>query len=148
MTVVALLAAPAFARPKATPTPVPTPAPVADPAITKIARHQFVSWQAGAVDLSAYEPDVATIVKGKIDDVAKKMGPLGPLTGENYIGPFLASDIPAGAHGYIYQMVCAEGSVYLWMVIDADGKIQKIFFRDKMITENVTATASPSPAPQ
>ena len=35
------------------------PPPVADPAITKIARQQFVQWQAGVVNKSLYAPQVA-----------------------------------------------------------------------------------------
>ena len=48
---------PAGARPKPTPTPSPTVAPVADPAITKLARQQFLAWQVGTIDKNLYSPD-------------------------------------------------------------------------------------------
>jgi hypothetical protein len=140
----------AGARPKPAPTPSPTPTPVADPAITKIARQQFVAWQAGTVNRSAYDPGVqAKLSQDKIDDVSRRLGTLGPLTDTVYIGPLITSDLPPNAHGYIYQMVCREGAVYLWMILDGQGKIATIFFKDKLTTETVEvpATAAPSPTP-
>lgn len=133
-----LLPAGAQARPSATPTPAPTPTPVADPAVTKVARQQFVAWQAGSINRSLYAPQVLPkLTDAKIADVSHALGGLGPLTDTVYIGPFSAVDIPAGAHGYIYQMRCASGNIYLWLILDADAKIATIFFKDKLDVETI-----------
>ena len=39
------------------------------------------------------------------------------------MGRWVNPDFPAGASGYIYQMRCTQGNVYLWLALDADGKI-------------------------
>ena len=136
----------AAARP--TPTPAPTPTPVADPAVTRIARQQFVAWQAGSINKSLYAPEVVSkLTDAKIADVSHALSALGPLTGTVYIGPFSAVDIPPDAHAYIYQMQCADGNIYLWMILDGKGKIATIFFKDKLDVETVerpdTAASSP-----
>jgi hypothetical protein len=133
---------------RATPTPAPTPAPVADPAVTRIARQQFVAWQAGSINKGLYAPEVVPkLTDAKIADVSRVLGALGPLTGTVYVGPFSATDIPADAHAYIYQMQCADGNIYLWMILDGKGKIATIFFKDKLDVETVerpgTASAPP-----
>jgi hypothetical protein len=138
----------AGARPKATPTPVPTPTPVADPGITKLVVQQFVAWQAGNVNKTLYAPAVLSkLTDDKINQVSHALGTLGALTGTVYIGPFSAQDVPADAHGYIYQMQCREGNVYLWMIIDGQGKIATIFFKDRLDTEEVEVPASAAPSP-
>ena len=140
----------AGARPHPAPTPSPSPTPVADPAITKIVRQQFVAWQAGTINRSLYAAGVQSkLTPDKIDDVSRKLGLLGALTDATYVGPLLSADMPPDAHGYIYQMQCQEGSVYLWMIVDAQGKIATIYFKDKLTTEEVEvpATAAPSPTP-
>lgn len=140
----AALAAPGAARPSATPTPAPTPTPVADPAVTKVARQQFVAWQAGSINKSLYSAEVAPkLTDAKINDVARALSALGPLTDMVFTGPFSAADIPAGAHGYIYQMRCAEGNIYMWMILNADGKIASVFFRDKLNVETIENPGSP-----
>ena len=150
LALLACVTVPAQARSRATPTPAPTPTPVADPAISKLARQQFVAWQAGAVNKSLYAAGVVVKMDAaKVQNVSRALAQLGPLTDMVYIGPFLARDVPPSAHGYIYQMRCAEGSVYQWMILDGDGKIATIFFKDKLDTETieVPATAAPSPTP-
>lgn len=141
----------AAARPHPTPTPAPTPTPVADPAITRIARQQFVAWQAGSINKSLYDAGVvAKLTDAKINDTSKALGQLGPLTDTVFIGPFVAADIPPTSHGYIYQMQCASGSVYLWMILDADGKIATIYFHDRLDVETITApgaSAAPGSPP-
>jgi hypothetical protein len=147
----AALAGPAGARPHPTPTPAPTPAPVADPAITRIARQQFVAWQSGTINKSLYAPGlVVKITDDKVDQNARALGALGALTDTVYIGPFASADIPPDAHGYIYQMKCTEGAVYLWMIVDGQGKIASIFFRNRLDVETIevpaaTPVASPPP---
>lgn len=144
-----LAATAAQARPSATPTPAPTPAPVADPAVTKVARQQFVAWQAGSINKSLYAPEVVgKLTDAKIADVSHALGALGPLTDTVYIGPFSAADIPAGSHGYIYQMRCASGNIYLWLILDGDAKIATIFFKDKLDVETIENPGSqPNPPP-
>ncbi len=138
-------AAPAGAKAKPTPSPVPTAAPVADPAVTKLARQQFVAWQAGTIDKKLYVPEVAVkMTDDKVQDVSRHIGPLGALLDLTYVGPFVGADFPDGAHGHIYQMTCSNGKVYEWLVIDADGKIATIYFRDTLTTEDIEAPA-PSP---
>jgi len=147
--IAAALIAPASARPSPTPTPAPTPTPVADPAVTNVVRHQFVAWQAGTINKSLYSAEVVPkLTDAKINDVARVLAALGPLNDTEFVGPFSASDIPAGAHGYIYLMHCAEGNIYMWMILDADGKIATVFFKDKLDVETIErpgAPASPQP---
>ena len=137
----------AQARPKATPTPAPTPTPVADPAVTKLVIQQFVDWQAGTVNKSMYVAGVQSkLSDDKVNEVSRKLGLLGALTNTVYIGPLLVTDMPPDAHGYIYQMQCREGNVYLWLIINGQGKIATIFFKDKLTTEEVELPATPGPS--
>lgn len=145
--VAAATMAPAGARPSPTPTPAPTPTPVADPAVTKVVRQQFVAWQAGSINRSLYSTEVLPkLTDAKINDVARALAALGPLNDTQFIGPFSAADIPAGARGYIYQMHCAEGSIYMWMILDADGKIATVFFKDNLDIETIERPGTPPPA--
>lgn len=138
----------AAARPKPAPTPSPTPTPVADPAVTKAFRQQFVAWQAGTVNKSLYAAGVQDkLSDDKINDVSRRLGTLGPLTDLVYIGPLMSSDMPPDAHGYIYQMLCREGSVFMWLIFDKQGKIATVFFKDKLTTEEVEVPASAAPSP-
>jgi len=141
-----VLAAPSWARPHATPTPVPTPAPVADPAITKIARQQFVQWQAGTVNRSLYaEQIVGKLSDDMITTTSQRLGQLGALTDTVYIGPWLNPDAPPSTRGYIYQMRCTQGNVYLWLAIDGQGKIAWLTFKNRLDVENVTPAPSATP---
>jgi hypothetical protein len=140
-------AAPAFARSHPTPTPAPTPTPVEDPAVTKFARQQFVAWQAGNVNKSLYVPQIqAKLTDEHITDISRELGALGPLTGTVYIGPMLVPDAPDGSKGYIYQMLCAEHNVYLFMIISPDGKIGSFLFKDRLDAETVKVQPTPSPS--
>jgi hypothetical protein len=38
--------------------------------------------------------------------------------------------------------------VYLWMILNSDGKIATIFFKDKLDVETVERPGQPSAAPQ
>ena len=146
LTIVAGLTLPAGARPSPTPTPAPTPAPVADPLVTKIARQQFVAWQAGSINKRLYAPEVVPkLTDDKINDVAHALSALGPLTDMTFVGPFSAADIPSGSEGYIYQMHCQEGNIYMWMILDSDGKIATVFFKDKLDVETLERPASEPP---
>jgi hypothetical protein len=137
------------ARPSPTPTPTPTAAPVADPQITKMVRQQFVAWQAASVNQALYASVVyPQLTQAKVDQTAHALSGLGPLIDTVFIGPFSAPDIPPDARGYIYQMRCADGNVYLWLILNPDGKIATIFFKDKLDVETVERPGQPSAAPQ
>lgn len=138
--------APSAARPR-TPTPSPSPAPVADPAITKIARQQFVDWQAGVLNKTLYAPELLPkLTDQKIADTAQALGQLGALTDMVYVGRWINPEVP-DLNGYIYQMRCISGNVYLWMALTSEGKIASIFFKNRLDVENVTAGPSATPAP-
>jgi hypothetical protein len=139
-------AAPGLARPHATPTPAPTPTPIADPAITKLARQQFVSWQAGTINKSLYAQQVLDkLDDAKIAQTSEALGQLGALIDVVFLGPWIAPDFPPGARGYAYQMRCTSGNIYLWLALDAKGKIATILFKNRLDVETVTPTPSPSP---
>lgn len=139
-------AAPSFARPHSTPTPAPTPTPIADPAITKLARAQFVQWQAGSINKSLYAHQVLDkLSDAKIAQTSTALGQLGPLIDTVYLGAWIAPDFPPEARGYIYQMRCTAGNIYLWLALDAQGKIATIFFKNRLDIETVTPAPSPSP---
>jgi hypothetical protein len=140
-----LINAPAFARPHSTPTPSPTPSPVADPAITKLARQQFVQWQAGTVNKALYAQQVIDKLSDeKIAQTSQALGQLGPLTDVVYLGPWISADFPAGARGYAYQMRCSAGNIYLWLALDPEGKIATILFKNRLDVETVTPQPSPT----
>ena len=143
----AVPATPSWGRGHATPTPSPTPAPVADPAITKIARQQFVQWQAGTVNRSLYADKVLPqLTDQKIADTSRGLGELGALTDTVYIGRWINPEFPPGAHGYIYQMLCTTGKIYLWLALEADGKIATIFFKSRLDVETITPAPSATPS--
>jgi len=138
---------PGFARPHATPTPSPSPTPIADPVITKLARQQFVQWQAGTINKSLYAQQVLDkLTDAKIADTSTALGQLGALMDVVFIGPWIAPDFPPGARGYAYQMRCTSGNIYLWLALDAQGKIATILFKNRLDVETVTPAPSPSPS--
>ncbi len=136
-----------WARAHPTPTPSPTAAPSADPAITNIARHQFVQWQAGDINKSLYAPQVlAQLTDDKVSETSRLLAQLGALTDMVYMGRWVNPDFPPGVSGYIYQMRCTLGNVYLWLALNADGKIATIFFKNRMDVETVTPSPSATPS--
>ncbi len=142
----AALAVPGWGRTHATPTPSPTAAPVADPAISKLARQQFVQWQAGDVNRSLYAAQVlANLTDEKISDTSQKLGELGALTDTVYVGRWINPDFPPDTRGYIYQMRCTSGNVYLWLALDGQGKIAWFSFKNRFDVETVTPAPSATP---
>jgi hypothetical protein len=131
------------ARPR--PTPSPSPTPVADPAITQLARQQFVAWQAGVINDHLYAQRVLDkLTDAKISETSHGLGQLGALDETVFIGPWLDPSFPPGARGYIYQMRCEDGAVYLWLALDPQGKIATILFRNRLDEETVTPGPSPT----
>jgi hypothetical protein len=133
------------ARTHATAAPSPTPSPIADPAITKLARQQFVAWQAGVVNDRLYAAQVLDkLSPDKIADTSRALGQLGALTDTIFIGPWIDPSFPTGAHGYIYQMRCQSGNVYLLLALDSTGKIATVLFKSRLDVETVTPAPNPS----
>ncbi len=138
-----------LARTRPTPTPEPTVAPVADPAVTRLVRQQFVLWQAGQVNKSLYDQQILDkLTDEKLAQTSKALAELGPLTDAVYMGPWLSADFPPGAKGYLYHMLCSDGAIYFWIALDPQGKIATILFKNRLDIENVTPSpATPPPSP-
>ena len=62
------------------------------------------------------------------------------------MGRWINPDFPPARSGYIYQMRCTQGNVYLWLALDADGKIATIFFKNRLDVETVTPSEPSSAA--
>jgi hypothetical protein len=125
---------PASARSKPTPTPTATPTPPPeDPAVTTIARHEFVAWQAGIVDKSRYTPEMqAKMSDDQVAQTSKNLGLVGALEKIDWVGFYPPPpDIPGG-RAYLYHMVCSNKAVYELLTIAPDGKIAGIAFRDSI----------------
>jgi hypothetical protein len=137
LTLALLAAAPSLvaARPHPTPAPSVTPSPPPeDPAITEIARREFVAWQAGVVERDRYSAETQGLDQAKINETASALSRFGALLHTQWIGPLGITGAPAGVKGYIYRMVCAGGNVYEFLTMGAGGKIHGIIFRDKLPT--------------
>jgi hypothetical protein len=135
--VVALLASLPFAasaHPRATPTPTPTPTPPPeDPAITAIARREFVAWQAGVVDKSRYSAAMqAVLTDDQIARTSKNLSAVGALERTQWLGPYPGPPATAGARSYLFHMFCSVQAVYELLTISPDGKIAGIGFRDTL----------------
>jgi hypothetical protein len=124
---------PASARPTPTPTPTATPVPVPeDPAVTTIARREFVSWQAGVVDKSRYsEAMQGQITDDQVTQTSKNLSEVGALQHAEWVGLYAAPPQVSGGKAYVYRMVCTNHPVYEVLVLGADHKIAGILFRDK-----------------
>jgi hypothetical protein len=119
-------------RPGPATTASPSPPPE-DPAITQIARREFVAWQAGVVTASRYASGAqGGLTPDKIADTSKQLGAAGTLVKTDWIGPVVVDDAPMGTHGYWYKMTCENTVVYERLIIAPDGKIDGIVFRDKL----------------
>jgi hypothetical protein len=130
---VALVAGVAFARPHPSPSPTPTPPPE-ETAITTIARREFVAWQAGVVDKNRYAAETAAqLSDAKVSDTSKALSAFGSLVRTVWLGyATFETAPPPGTKAYVYQMVCDRGAVFERLVMGQDGKIDGIFFSDKM----------------
>ena len=136
----AIVVAALFHHPHGTPTPSPTPIPPADPAVTQIARRQFVAWQAGQIDRADYTASLnAQTPDSKVQESSATLGALGALSGVQYLGPRDSDydDLPPGVHVYLYQMLCTNGSIFEQITLDPSDKVAGIIFSD----------TAPTPAP-
>lgn len=138
-----------MARPHPTPTPSPTPTPPPeDPAITSVATREFVAWQAGVVNLSHYATASQSLITAtKITQTAAALGQAGSLerNGVEWVGPLHIDDAPPGVRGYIYRMHCSQKAVYEELMMEQDGKIAGILFRDTLTDESPTPAPTPTP---
>ena len=71
---------------------------------------------------------------------------LGPLPTASISAAGSIREFPPEVRGYIYQMRCSSGNVYLWMAVNDQGKIVSFVFKNRFDVENVTP--SPSSTPQ
>ncbi len=115
------------------PAPAASPsAPPEDPAITAVARREFVAWQAGVVTASRYaEQAQSGLTADHIATTSKELGQAGTLEKTDWIGPVIVDDAPPGTRGYWYKMTCENSAVWERLIIGPDGKIDGIVFRDK-----------------
>lgn len=132
------VAAPAAARPRPTPTPTATPVPPPeDPAVTTIARHEFLSWQLGSVDKSRYTPAMQQKMTDQaIADTAKKLSSVGAVEKMEYAGVYAPPDDVPGGRAYLYHVLCSYQNVYEILTLGPDGKIAGITFRDKVDSDS------------
>jgi hypothetical protein len=136
----ALVAAPParaglFHHASPTPTPSPTPPPPADPAVTLVARRQFVAWQAGHINRRDYSATLsAQTDDAKVQQSSVELGQLGALQSMQYLGPITFYATPSGTTVYLYKMVCANGFIYEQLALDPRHTIQGIVFRDTIPT--------------
>jgi|GEM_PF-1311392 len=108
------------------PPPMPPPVPSADePKMHKLAVQQFLSWQAGTVDRTAYADDVNTQLNDEmLDRATRVLARLGGLQDVSFRG----ISHPKGLNVYVYHMQCERGSVDMEFAVQPDGKIALIFF--------------------
>lgn len=122
----------ARAHPSPTPTATPT-LPPENPAITAVARREFVAWQAGAVDKTHYvEAAQSDLTTDATDKMSKALVSLGALMHTDWNGNFPIIGAPPGVIGYIYHMVCTNDAIYEELMIGPDGKIDSINFLKKL----------------
>jgi hypothetical protein len=118
------------------PAPTATPTlPPEDPAITTVARREFVAWQAGVVDRSHYSAQTQGLTDEKIADTSKALSQYGALLQTQWAGPLGIQDAPSGVKGYVYKMICTGGMLYELLTIGPDGKVDGVIFRNKLPTQ-------------
>ncbi len=118
----------------AKPTPIATPTlPPEDPAITVIARREFVAWQAGVVEKARYAPaEQSKVTDESISSTSKALSSYGALLHTQWMGYLPIAGAASGEVGYTYRMECTNAPLYEQLTIGADGKIDSIDFREKL----------------
>jgi hypothetical protein len=110
-----------------------TPLPPEDPAITLIARKQFVAWQSGSVKRELYSDQMNALMDPKlVNDTSKGLAQLGGLLQTVWAGPAVPASLPPGSKAYLYHMICSNGSVYMEFAIDPTGKFGSMLFRENL----------------
>lgn len=124
---------PAGAAPHKVPAAAATPLPPEDPAITLIARKQFVAWQVASLNRDLYTDEMnGLMTPDKVTETSKALAQLGALEHAVWAGPATADDVPAGSKTYLYHMLCAGGQVYMEFSIEPTGKLAGMLFRDNL----------------
>lgn len=123
--------------PPASPMPEPTTGPIAkaveDPAISKIARAQFLAWQLGKIDRRRYTDVVSQLITDdKIASSSAGLSRLGPLQTLEFVGLTGVEGLPPDNKTYLYHMICGAGAVYMQFSLTPAGKISSMLFRDKL----------------
>lgn len=119
-------------HPSPTPTATPTLAPEV-PAITAVARREFVAWQAGAVDKDHYvDAAQAQLTADGTAKMSKVLVSYGALEHAEWYGNFPIIGAPPGVVGYTYRMVCTNDAIFEQLMIGPDGKIDSINFLKKL----------------
>ena len=114
------------------PTATPT-LPPEDPAITVVARREFVAWQAGVVEKARYSPAAqAKLTDESISNVSKALSSYGALLHTQWMGYLPIVGGQSGEVGYTYRMECTSAPLFEQLMIGPDGKIDSIDFRDKV----------------
>ena len=99
-------------------------------AITKLARQQFVSWQAGNVNQHLYAVQVhGKLTDEKVAETSRALGQLGALNDAVYIGPWADSSARRARTVTSTKWAANRGNIYLWLALDAQGRIATIFLR-------------------
>jgi hypothetical protein len=131
--------APAGAAPTPSPSPaaVPTTGPIKhepeDPAVSKVARAQFLAWQLGKVDRSRYTDVLSQLISAeKIANSSQGLSRLGPLEKLEYVGRATVDGLPPDNKSYVYHMVCGGGAVYMLFSLTPTGKISSMLFRNAL----------------
>jgi hypothetical protein len=118
----------------AKPTPTATPTlPPEDPAISALARHEFVAVQAGVVNKALYSPAAqAALTDEVIAKMSKALSSYGPLQRVEWMGYVPIAGGKSGEVGYTYRMDCTDAPVFEQLMIGPDGKIDSINFLQKL----------------
>lgn len=122
-------AAPASPAASAAPAPAPSlppPQPGADdPQRHKFVVQQFLAWQQGNVDRTAYTDEVNQELTDEVlARGTQSLANMGGLQSAAFVG---TSHTKAG-DVYVYKITCEHGSVNMDFSLTPDGKVSLIFF--------------------
>lgn len=129
----------ASARPSPAPSPgaTPTVGPIShepeDPAVTKVARAQFLAWQLGKLDRSRYTDVLSQLITDdRIANSSQGLSKLGPLQRIEWVGLTGVEGLAPNNKTYLYHMVCGTGAVFMQFSLTPAGKISSMLFRDQL----------------
>ena len=97
-----------------------------NPAVTARAKAEFLAWQAGKVDRAHYSTQAAkAFTDDKVAEIAPELEGLGKIQSFAYGATAKAmSDTVYG-----YTVTCEHGTVRMTFVLDANDKIDGLYFR-------------------
>ncbi len=132
-------AAPAQTQPASSAGALPAPTPLAaEPGVAAAVRAQFLEWQAGKVDQSAYAEEAnRQFTPAIVAQVSAQLQPLGaPLK-----LTLLDRRVQDGVRSYIYAVDATKGKLHVFYAVDAAGKVVGIRFSPGSEDPKVTALA-------